>query len=144
MILYCCCSSQQYKLQLTELLETCAACGTAQSHVGTLQTTAVQTALRRLGRSQVKGTLQQTVTIGRHIQHKQQRRLFAVHQVVSQQAVNESHLNIRMCTHVTTACTTIHTDCSTGWLTAVYSLYTGNVCTSWIQSQTFRSNIWGP
>jgi len=49
----------------------------------------------------------------RHIQHKQQRRLFAVHQVVSQHAVNEAHLNIRICTRAT-ACATLRTDCGTG------------------------------
>ena len=143
MTLYCCCLSQQYKLQLSELLGTCAACGTAQTKSLRRKTadhrSANSTSKARTGSSEGNTA---TNCSYRHIQHKQQRRLFAVHQVVSQQAVNETHLNIRICTHVT-ACATVHNDCAQGD-GCLQCLSTGNVCNSWIQSQAFHSNGWGP
>jgi len=122
MTLYCSCSWQQYRLQLSELSESWAACGTAQTESLYRYTTdhgsANSTSNARTRTSEGNTG---TNCSYRHIQHKWQGRLFAVHQVVSQHAVNEVHLNIRICTHAT-ACATLHIDCST--VCRVYPLET--------------------
>jgi len=64
MTLYCCCNSQQYKLQLSELLETCAACGTAQPLYRHSADHRSANSTLKARHGQVKGTLQQIVAIG--------------------------------------------------------------------------------